>query len=161
MRHKFLLLLATADALLSLAISARADTFTLITNGKVDKFMLPASPEISTSYDFGFSIASVPINEGGTDLVRQIDFFDAATGGGLLIKSADGPDFNGLGNVLYTGSNAQPTFLLGTFALTGINSGVLTITDPVAAPEPLPAILIAIGLLGVACVRRRNVRASG
>lgn len=143
--------------ILSLAASVRADTFTLTVNGDVETFTLPASPVISHSYDFGFAIAPVLVNEGGVEVVRQIDFFDAATGGGLLIESPDGPDFNGQGDTLYIGSNTQPTFLLGTFDLVGTDSGVLTISNSEAAPEPSSAVLLAMGLLGLFCLVRRKV----
>ncbi len=146
-----------AAVMLSLPVSMRADTFTLNVNGEVDTFTLPASPVISNSYNFGFTIASLPINEGGVEVFRQLDFFNAATGGGLLIDSADGLDFNGQGNALYKGSNTQPTFLLGTFDLVGADSGVLTISNPAVTPEPSPVVLLATGLLGILSMLRRKV----
>ena len=154
MRFKFSILLAAV--MLSLAVSTRADTFTLTVDRKVDTFTLPISPVISDLNEFGFAIASVPINEDGVEVVRQIDFFSAPIGGGLLIESADGPDFNGQGDALYTGSNTQPTFLLGTFDLVGADSGVLTISNPAGAPEPSSVVLLAAGL-GILGLLRRKV----
>jgi hypothetical protein len=151
-------ILVTA-VMLSAAFTARADMFTLTVEGQVDTFTLPASPVISNSYEFGFAIASVPFNEDGVAVVRQIDFFNASTGGGLLIEGADGPEFNGEGDALFTGSNTRPTFLLGSFDPVGTDSGVLTISNPTVAPEPSSGILIATALLGIlgllTCFRNR------
>jgi len=94
--------------------------------------------------------------------IADLTFYNAAIGGGLEIYdfwndvyllSAEGPQ-------LYGGSEENPTFLLGTFALTefeGTGAYTLTIAEvgaPAAVPEPATGALL-IGGLALMAARRR------
>ena len=103
--------------------------------------------------------------------VADIYFWNSGIGGGLEIYdfwnddtlvSTDGPQ-------LYTGPEENPTFLLGTFALTDFfGSGdtySLTITDldavpepPVDVPEPASLALLMGGLGLMAASKKRRQR---
>jgi len=99
--------------------------------------------------------------------VVDIDFYTAADGGGLGIVDFYGESLLLLadGGQLYTGTQFNPVFLLGTFALTDyFGSGdtyTLTVTDldaepPVDVPEPATAALLLGGLGLLAASRKRR-----
>ena len=99
--------------------------------------------------------------------VADISFFSSAFGGGLeifdfygfaLLLSTDGPQ-------LYTGSEDNPFFTLGTFALTeyqGTDTYTLTIAavgappGPAPVPEPATGALLLGGLALLYGFKRRN-----
>jgi hypothetical protein len=64
------------------------------------------------------------------------------------------------GDLLYSGTTADPTFLTGTFH---VGADTLTITTQTApAPEPYPVALLATGILGVLCfARTRSPQTTG
>ncbi len=137
-----------ATIMLSVSMAACADSLKIAGSGIEDTFNLPASPTVSASGSYGFSIDQVPIEENGMDVSRQIFFFSQNLGGGLLISSgAAGADVNAFGTQLYSGANDSPTFSLGTFSLAGF--GTYTVTVKNDAPEPSSVLLLAIGLLAV------------
>ena len=138
------------------SVTAKADTFTLKTATEFATFSMPASPAVVASPGVLFRISSVEVDEGGLEVSRDLSFFNAANGGGLLIEGPDGPDFNGEGPVLFTGAVTAPTFRPGTFSLKGVQSGVLTITPGTVTPEPMPFLLVGTGL-GLLFALRRAV----
>lgn len=99
--------------------------------------------------------------------VADITFFSADVGGGLeiydfygfnVLLSTDGPQ-------LYTGSEDNPFFTLGTYFLTqyqGTDTYTLTIaavgdpTTPAPVPEPASGALLLGGLALLAGFKRRN-----
>jgi hypothetical protein len=97
--------------------------------------------------------------------VADLTFWNAEIGGGLeiydfyndvVLLSTDGPQ-------LYSGSEASPTFLLGTFALTeflGSGNYSLTIAEvgapPAAVPEPATGFLLIGGLALMGALRKRR-----
>ena len=103
--------------------------------------------------------------------VADLDFYSAAAGGGLGILDFYGNNVLLLsdGGQLYTGSESNPTFLLGSFALTDyFGSGatyILNVTDldavpepPVDVPEPASVALLMGGLGLMAASRKRRQR---
>ena len=75
-----------------------------------------------------------------------------------VLLSTDGPQ-------LYSGAEATPTFLTGTFLLTefgGTGTYTLTISNPAAAAVPEPAtwamMLAGFGMVGVGLRRRSAVK---
>ena len=152
------------------AASARAATMDLFTftSPQVDgpiTVTLPASPTPSLfTPNTSFTIDGSVIFEGST-LSGPITFLNA---GGA---TAAGTTFNG--PILFSGPDANPTFLLGTFNLSGnadlgngaIQSvtGTLVISQaPIIAPIPEPAelALTSTGIAGlIGCLRRRRTRA--
>jgi len=96
--------------------------------------------------------------------VADITFFSADSGGGLVIEDyygdtalvvTDGPQ-------LYTGTEDNPVFKVGTFALTeylGTGTYTLNISQVTAAvpePETYGMLLGGLGLMGVVLRRRRQ-----
>ena len=148
--------LLTATVLAS-SLTARADSFTFTGAGVNDTFTLPSSPTVSASGTFGFSVAPVLVDENGFDAIDQIFFFSKAEGGGLLLEDTAGNGPNGFGAQLYSGGSNDPTFKVGTFALSDLASYTLTISDTTAVPEPSTLVLLGAGLIGFVVMRRRLI----
>jgi hypothetical protein len=123
-------------------------------------------------YDLGFLLVDVEGNFPGSLFdYTDMTFWNAAVGGGLeiydwyggsILLSADGLQ-------LYTGTEDNPAFALGTFALTDyFGSGdtyVLTVSDldaspepPADVPEPASVALLMGGLGLMAASRKRRQR---
>jgi hypothetical protein len=163
---KLLVLAAT-----SLPIAAHADTidnFTLTDIfGDTITFSLPASPPVfGPSSPFLFETFPVllsfnPPYFGSKNLDGQILFYSVLGGGGLnvLISHPGGttPVLDH-GDLLNSGTTADPTFLTGTF---NVGSDTLTITPqaaPSSTPEPSTLVLLVTGTLGVLCLARQRRR---
>ena len=151
----------------TLPIAAHADpidNFTLTDIfGDTIAFSLPASPPVfGPSNPFLFETFTLPLSFnpaffGNTTLDGQILFYSALAGGGLevMIYHPGGTTpVTDHGDLLYSGTTANPTFLTGTFH---VGSDTLTIspqTGPV--PEPYPLVLLATGTLGVFSLTRQR-----
>jgi PEP-CTERM motif len=157
-----LLVLAAA----ALPMAAHADTIDdfVLTDPIGDNiaFSLPASPPIfGPTSPFLFETFPVvlsfsPPYFGSKNLDGQILFYSALGGGGLnvLISHPGGttPVLDH-GDLLYSGTTANPTFLTGTFH---VGTDTLTITPETApTPEPSTLVLLATGTLGVLSLARR------
>jgi hypothetical protein len=111
---------------------------------------LAASPAPSSFLSgVSFTLDNISTTFEDTTFTGPVTFFDAGGAGG------GGTNFSG--PKLFTGPDSAPTFLLGTFTLSGMadlgNGGVepvtgrLTISQPAATPEPSPLTLTATGAL--------------
>jgi hypothetical protein len=161
---KLLVLAAT-----SLPIAAHADPIDnfLLTDivGDTIAFSLPASPPVfGPSSSFLFETFPVPLSFnpaffGNTTLDGQILFYSTLAGGGLNVMIYHPGGTTPIldhGDLLYSGTTANPTFLTGTFH---VGSDILTITPQTApTPEPSTLVLLATGTLGVLCLARQTQR---
>jgi hypothetical protein len=126
------------------------------------------------SVDFigeGFFVEDVPGRFQGSDSDRAgLWFFNAGWGGGLEIDAFDRPAFLLVtdGPQLYTGTESNPTFRLGTFAMTefarlGSGRYSLTVTDldagpgPADVPEPATGAMLLAGLGLLYASRKRRI----
>ena len=162
-----LLVLAAA----ALPMAAHADTIDdfVLTDpiGDTIAFSLPASPPIfGPTSPFLFETFPVvlsfsPPYFGSKNLDGQILFYSALGGGGLNVLISHPGGITAVldhGDLLYSGTTADPTFLTGTFH---VGSDTLTITPqaaPSSTPEPSTLILLATGTLGVLCLARQRQR---
>jgi len=162
---KLLVLAAT-----SLPIAARADpidNFILTdTAGGTITFSLPASPPVfGPSSPFLFETFPVllsfnPPYFGNKTLDGQILFYSALGGGGLNVMIYHPGGTTPIidhGDLLYSGTTTDPTFLTGTFH---VGTDTLTITPQAGRPVPEPStlVLLATGTLGILSLARQGRR---
>lgn len=155
-------LLASA-ALAALAAPASAVTYVFtLSDGKTGSWQLPASPVPDVVFPGdGFRLLNVSGTVDGSPFTALMEFYTAGFGGGVCAGSACSL-LDLYGPQLFTGSEAAPTFTLGTFAMTdvfGTPSATLTIS---VIPEPGSwAMMIAgFGLVGAGLRRRREAVAA-
>lgn len=122
-----------------------------------------AVPPDDIYLDEGFIVWDVPGFDDAILGVADITFFNAGIGGGIQIEdyylgnvllSTDGPQ-------VYTGTEENPIYTLGTFALTeylGTGTYTLTIAEVGAAavPEPATGALLLGGLALMGALRKRR-----
>ena len=159
-------------ALLASPAFAHADTFEFI--GPTTKFVFelpdnPAPPVFATGDNF--QLFNVPASGSFGDQNLEVAFYNSAstvTSGGFAF-SEGGPGFSFSGAQLYTGSEADPTFLGGVFELTSLSGDNVTLIitaehappppPPAPVPEPSTLALLGTGLLGlVSAGHRRPLR---
>lgn len=148
------------------ATQARADTlFTFTGFGDTATASLQTSP-IPSSFVLGtsFTLPNISALVDGDIYSGAVTFYTASAGGGA---SGQGAMFGG--PQLFTGLTSAPTFLPGSYTLSGTAdlgdgpeaiTGSLTISQPSAVPEPSSMILLGTGALGLVGVVRRKVLAA-
>jgi hypothetical protein len=146
------------------------DKFEFTSGGNTFVWQLPASPvpDGDVVAGNGFIINNVPISmNNGAAILTDVGFYAQFFSGGFDFMLGD--TFVGTGGPqLYTGQEATPTFLIGTFQMTDFGSaedflpdltvgvpGTLAISS-VQVPEPSTCLLMIVGALGLLLVTRRR-----
>ena len=151
---------SAAEVLFDYASADPADSFS---------FTLDSNPTPVSAGAAGFSFLDVDVSfQSGTEALR-VFFFTEATTSNLLIDRFNNPgittffDFDG--PQLFSGTTADPTFLIGSFDLIDFNNnqaaGTLTISEVNAAvPEPGTWMLMILGFGAIgASLRSRKQNA--
>ncbi|MGH9616671.1 MAG: PEP-CTERM sorting domain-containing protein [Acidobacteriaceae bacterium] len=182
LRNKGLLAILPVLMISTLAVAtAHADTTDLFTladhNNKqvitFDLFSSPTPSALNASCESGlsgeFCIDSVAVDINGKTTSNNVEFFDSSQDGGLAID-ANGTKYDFIldqtGDQLFSGTVGSPTFLLGEYALTNVDSTYNKFDkdfslDITASPIPEPPTLLLlgtglIGLIGLSVFRRRE-----
>ena len=163
MKLKSLLTRIAACSALALAASAaNADIYTFTITGDYSaSWQMDSMPVPNDAFHGVFTVYPVPGFPDALTGFAWLTFYDAFSGGGLSIV-----DFPGMqqllaadGEQLYTGTELEPAFKLGTFALSEARGGdgtySLTIS-PVPEPATYALLLGGMAVVGAAAARRRG-----
>jgi hypothetical protein len=173
MRLKAGALLTAAAAALVIAAPASAELLKFTLNGDaVAVWFIDSNPTPSAVGPASFVLQDVPgnysgfPNNGPTNYVADIEFYDSSYDGGFYIKNFyDNIDLlTTSGPQLFGGTLATPTFSRGTYALTDFDdpskSYSLTISSGVPEPATWGLMILGFGAVGGAMRRRQSVKAN-
>jgi len=162
-------LIAAALLMSTLTAPAQASVYTFNISGDyVASFRLRSSPTPNDAQNSSyFTVWDVSGFSDALVGLADVTFYNSVLGGGIGIEDyrvsrrllvTDGPQ-------LYSGSEAAPTFLTGTFALTQFNGSgryTLTIRDEAVAAVPETVtwamMLAGFGMIGFAARRSQSVK---
>ncbi len=159
-------LLAAALVLAASTPTAHADTFAFASSAVSFSFSLPNSPTSSFA-DPGDAFELDPVlasfSLGGTKMIA-LGFFDSSGPhhGGFVYQTGPAAAFFFSGPQVFSGTDANPTFLTGVYNLTDLSGTsenvTLTIADPSmpGVPEPSTFVLLGTGIFGLAGAARRK-----
>ena len=155
-------LISVAGAIIALGLFAEpaaASTLQLTYNGgdgaeftgEINSNPIPLSYYTGAATEIALSDYSG--NVGSNDL----DFFNSSSNGGFAVDNGGVFDTGGIGDQIYSGSEATPSFMANVYEIIPIaefpnTGGTLTITAVSSAPEPASwALMIAgVGMVGLA-----------
>jgi hypothetical protein len=160
---KFLTILAASATLFSSAQASAATLAYTLTGSFTANWTMDSNPQPSFVHPNSllFSVSSITgtfLGIPSTDAVLTFRTTAAATGGGLQLNSGSSNlGFISFGPQLYSGNEANPTMLTGTFVL---QSATLTVVEVAAAAVPEPAswamLITGFALTGTMLRRRQS-----
>ena len=124
------------------------------------QFVLDSVPMVdSIDATESFTINGVSVTRDSGVTQNDISFFTLAEGGGFDFDTEQSTGLSFFGPQLFSGTLANPSFLTGSFDLTG-NPGTLTISSfESAVPEPGTWLLMILGFGFVGAGMRRRKQA--